>query len=708
MVKRHEKRGAGRGPAVRALMGRGLRPEGCARGRRVPGAAAWIAIALILAAAPVQVMSSVEKAEDGIKFTYHDPEAGEVFLAGSFNGWSTSATPMRRLESGNWVATVQLGPGKHEYKFVVDGAWITDFDNPDTQPDPYGGVNSIVEVDNQGNIIQRAEGLKMANTPFNPRINFGGFFLFRAPTIRDFDGDERWRMQRPQHAFDLNSIITINEQVEGYARLRVDSETNLLQVNNISAWLNEAHIKITPPGILSLNGYYNMEVLRSEDPYGYFGDRDLDGTIFDDHLPIGKGTAGVTFDTEQLGIRWTAFAANVHDYDIENDPNLYDNTGTDQIHARAAKRFRIFTAGLGLYLERNLWWLDMTSRIGSTPANTGIPRLDDHIDRTGDPSDWYEFQGQRWYGAADLTLHLLDDELTPSLQYMRGQGNQGFVTSNNSGLDFENGPIDVPILEREAAIYHGEVAWTGIAHLFANVEHTRRELTGVGPDESLVSPSFLLDTEANKQIYFTVDADPPEEIQDYSELELRWTDEELDARLWLERTKREWNREDSDLSEWDYVLSVSPGVSFTFAERFDVEIESRYSSFEGSAGHMRDGSSIEAITRLNWRFAERFGALADVRVIRYDLDEESGAEAVAKTFIAPFIGLEYRLLERASVVLAYGFDPVDFTVDYDGRQTGRWNIRNEYAWENPDAGILDAEQALQDARVITLRAVFRF
>jgi len=709
MVRRYERRGAGPvRPGVRAPGRRGLSREGRRGGLIPPGPTAWIAIVLILAALPAQVLGSVEKAEGGIKFTYHDPEAGEVFLAGDFNGWSTSATPMSKLESGDWVATVQLGPGKHEYKFVVDGAWITDFDNPDSKPDPYGGVNSIVEVDNKGNVLHRAEGQKLANTPFNPRVNFGGFFLFRALTVKDYDQDTRWRMHRPQNAFDLNSVVTINEQVEGYARLRVDSETNLLQVNNVSAWLNEAYINVTPPGVFDLKGYYNMEVLRSEDPYTYFGDLDLAGTIFDDHLEAGKGTAGLTFETEQLGIRWTGFAANVHDYDIYNDPNLYDNTGTDEIHARAAKDYKILTAGVDFFMERNLWWLDMTSRVGTTPANTGIPRLDEHIDRTGDPSDWYEFEGQRWYAGADLTLRLLDEKLVPAIEYLRGRGTQGFVTSNNSGLDFNNGPIDVPILERDASIYHGEAAWTGTEHLYANVEHTRHELTGVGSDESLLSPTFLPDDEANKQIYFTVDADPPEETQDYSELELRWTEGSFDARLWFERLKRTWDRSDADLSEWDYVFSISPGISFTLAGWFDVEIESRYASFEGSESRTRDGSSIEAITRLRWRFASRFGALADVRTIRYDLDEQPGDEAVAKTFVAPFVGLEYRLFERASVVLAYGIDPLDFTIDYNGRQVGRWDFRNQYAWENPDTDILDAEQALQDSRVITLRAVFRF
>ena len=59
------------------------------------------------------------------------------------------------------------------------------------------------------------EEKKIANTAFSPRVNFNGFFLFRAPTYKNFDNDSRWRMYRPEYNFDLNSIVTINEQVEG-------------------------------------------------------------------------------------------------------------------------------------------------------------------------------------------------------------------------------------------------------------------------------------------------------------------------------------------------------------------------------------------------------------------------------------------------------------------------------------------------------------
>jgi hypothetical protein len=72
--------------------------------------------------------------------------AKSVALAGSFNGWSTTATPLDRRGGRAWVVTLKLAPGKHAYKFVVDGHWLSDPGNPLREPDGSGNVNSLVFV----------------------------------------------------------------------------------------------------------------------------------------------------------------------------------------------------------------------------------------------------------------------------------------------------------------------------------------------------------------------------------------------------------------------------------------------------------------------------------------------------------------------------------------------------------------------------------
>ena len=55
--------------------------------------------------------------------------AKAVMLAGSFNNWRDFELPMKKTASG-WELDFVLGPGNYEYKFVVDGKWTADPDNP--------------------------------------------------------------------------------------------------------------------------------------------------------------------------------------------------------------------------------------------------------------------------------------------------------------------------------------------------------------------------------------------------------------------------------------------------------------------------------------------------------------------------------------------------------------------------------------------------
>lgn len=75
------------------------------------------------------------------------PEAEMVKIVGSFNDWSPSKAPdMVRHDDGTWSQSVELAPGKHQYKFIVDNCWVVDRNNPDVVDNLYGGKNSIIEV----------------------------------------------------------------------------------------------------------------------------------------------------------------------------------------------------------------------------------------------------------------------------------------------------------------------------------------------------------------------------------------------------------------------------------------------------------------------------------------------------------------------------------------------------------------------------------
>lgn len=72
--------------------------------------------------------------------------ANEVFLAGTFNDWHPAMFPMIESDDGSWQKNLQLAPGIYQYRFVVDGRWLSDPNNPHSIANPYGSLNSVAEV----------------------------------------------------------------------------------------------------------------------------------------------------------------------------------------------------------------------------------------------------------------------------------------------------------------------------------------------------------------------------------------------------------------------------------------------------------------------------------------------------------------------------------------------------------------------------------
>ncbi len=79
-----------------------------------------------------------------LEFTH--TTAARVSVAGTFNDWHPEATPMVPLGNGRWVKLLALPPGAYEYRLVVDGEWIRDPGESETAPNPFGEMNSVLNV----------------------------------------------------------------------------------------------------------------------------------------------------------------------------------------------------------------------------------------------------------------------------------------------------------------------------------------------------------------------------------------------------------------------------------------------------------------------------------------------------------------------------------------------------------------------------------
>ena len=75
------------------------------------------------------------------------PGARCVQLAGDFNGWVADGNEMQ--SSGRiWRKILALSPGRYHYRYVVDGRWLTDPLNVNVEATPWGGYNSVVDLEN--------------------------------------------------------------------------------------------------------------------------------------------------------------------------------------------------------------------------------------------------------------------------------------------------------------------------------------------------------------------------------------------------------------------------------------------------------------------------------------------------------------------------------------------------------------------------------
>jgi 1,4-alpha-glucan branching enzyme len=83
----------------------------------------------------------------GIRFVCNAPDAKRVQVAGDFNQWNSDDGDMVASRTpGVWQKELKMTPGRYAYRLVIDGRWQSDPANPYVESNPYGELNSVVEV----------------------------------------------------------------------------------------------------------------------------------------------------------------------------------------------------------------------------------------------------------------------------------------------------------------------------------------------------------------------------------------------------------------------------------------------------------------------------------------------------------------------------------------------------------------------------------
>lgn len=139
--------------------------------------------------------------------------AKKIYIAGTFNAWNPDELLMERATDG-WALPYRLGSGNYEYKFIVDGQWITDPENPVT----IGSgdvINSVLSV--------------------NPNYTFKVGKFLNAKTViisGNFNGWSRdgYRMEKTSNGWILPVYLKPGKYIY---KLIVDGEWMLDPENNL-------------------------------------------------------------------------------------------------------------------------------------------------------------------------------------------------------------------------------------------------------------------------------------------------------------------------------------------------------------------------------------------------------------------------------------------------------------------------------------------
>jgi 1,4-alpha-glucan branching enzyme len=87
-----------------------------------------------------------ESLKKRVTFTFAEPFAKEVTVAGTFNNWDSEKDHLKQSDSGHWKIVKYLPAGPYEYRFVVDGIWTNDPQCLNCRPNLYGVENCVLEV----------------------------------------------------------------------------------------------------------------------------------------------------------------------------------------------------------------------------------------------------------------------------------------------------------------------------------------------------------------------------------------------------------------------------------------------------------------------------------------------------------------------------------------------------------------------------------
>jgi len=177
---------------------------------------------------------------------------------------------MEKDENGIWGIMLNLDSGKHTYKFVVDGNWHYDQENPNVEDDGYGGSNSVIEIDKNGKLmsqsIKNSDGNK---STFNPKIYFKGRYF--ANNIFLKNETDRFMLDKPEHDLNFGINIKFNSDFEGYTVLNVNNNEEGSEMWKTHFNYKRTYLKLKAD-YFNMTAFDNFGLFTFDDPLHILGD----------------------------------------------------------------------------------------------------------------------------------------------------------------------------------------------------------------------------------------------------------------------------------------------------------------------------------------------------------------------------------------------------------------------------------------------------
>jgi hypothetical protein len=149
--------------------------------------------------------------------------AEKVILSGSFNNWSGNELLMNKTATG-WELNYAIPPGNYEYKFIIDGIWTNDKENPylmgtDENANSFIAINpnhtfTLENYQDAGNVIVTGSFNKWKTDSYRMLKRNGKWiftcYLKPGKYLYKFIIDDKWILDPANELWEANEYGTNN------------------------------------------------------------------------------------------------------------------------------------------------------------------------------------------------------------------------------------------------------------------------------------------------------------------------------------------------------------------------------------------------------------------------------------------------------------------------------------------------------------------